>query len=150
MNREQAVRECIFKLLDGQLVYEATVIPVWDAKLDWEDDDASLYVIIEGQSATNISTFPAMYKWDCRIGLSIVSRQYDGVSRDTVDYVNEQIEFLLYNALQNGIIYDNFQFSNFALDSANSDAFTLNQTTSQVSKDLMFKIEVSRIKDYSN
>lgn len=142
MNREQAIRMNIYTLLDELLTYDSAVIPIWDAKL--EDEDSILYVIIEGQSAVVINKFPSQKTWDCNINLSIVSRQHNGVSRDIVDNVAEQIEDRLYAGLYDGALYENWQFSNFVLERTNSNAFELSKTMSEVSKDLIFKIEASK------
>lgn len=142
MNREHAIRICIFDLLNGTLTYEGTEVPVWDAKL--ESEDSNLYVIIEGQSGITINKYPQQKTWDCNINLSIVSRQHNGVSRDTVDDVAEQIETILYAALEGGTIYQGWQFTNFVLERTSSNAFTLGHSMSEVSKDLTFKIEATK------
>lgn len=142
MNRERAIRIRIYELLNENLSFEDSPVPVWDAKL--EDEDSSLYVIIEGQSGRIIQKYPHQKTWDCNINLSIVSRQHNTVSRDLVDDVAEQIENLLYAGLYDGAVYEGWQFSNFVLESTNSNAFTLGKSMSEVSKDLIFKIEATK------
>ncbi len=145
MNREKVIRLYIHGLLNGTLAYNATTIPVWDSKLE---DKTNIYVIIEEQSANVIQKFPQQMAWECSINLFIVSKQQDTVSRDVVDDIAEQIETIVYNALQNGVVTNGWQLNNMALASTEHSMFELLHSKMQVSKTMTFRLEANKTTSY--
>lgn len=93
MNKDTAIRKSVFDALDGNLTYNSIDVPVYDSKLSG-DDGVDVYVIITNQDGQYAGNF-IQQAWISTISMTIISVQIDGISKDIVDNVEEQIHNII-------------------------------------------------------
>jgi hypothetical protein len=145
MNREKAIRLLYFNLLFEQVTYELGIVSVWDEKA--EDDTNNIYILLENQSATNAGNF-SQNAWECDIDIRMVAKQQDGVTKDITDDVAEQVEGILYRALQRGAETNGYQITNFVLQNLDYDTFSLTSTRSEINVTYTFRQTVTKTTNY--
>lgn len=145
MTREKAIRLKIYELLNGNVSYESSPVPVHDAVL--QDDENNSYILLTLQRASNKSNFH-QDTWDCEQDIEIYSKQMQSVSKDVVDDIAEQVETLIYQSLRSGVNYNGWQINNVMLSTTENNAFMLSETKSIVSKFMTFRLTATKISSY--
>lgn len=142
MNREKAIRYKFYQLLTGtDITYDSGLISVWDEKA--EDTTNNVYILFRDQSAERQRNYCAI--WDCTLELAIVNKQPDTISKDTTDDVSEQVEDLLTLGLIDGVEYEGWQFTNFALESTNYSGLILAGTDTEIEKTMTFTLTATKL-----
>src|SRR4051812_7849446 len=95
MNREKAVREGFYQVLNGMVVdlpgEGPLAIPVYSNK---NESDESVYVLITNQFGQNRSDMSA-YRWKENITIEVYHLQQNSANYDFVDVISDKIEELV-------------------------------------------------------
>lgn len=136
----KAVRLAFWDRLNGNLNIHDTNVPVSERKLN---ESAIYYVLLSSQSSTPDETKQG---FDCEatITLIIVHKQNHSVTSDDVDDIAHQIFTLLRPTPATNTLTApaNWQFLNLRKEVDRTDEMRLNQTTTEVSRIIVFGLRV--------
>lgn len=131
----------IFAVIDGQITYNATPVPVYDEKI-YTSESPDLYILLSTQQETPAGDQnDCMFIRDSFIDIEIIRRTGSEVSKDAIDDVSDQLyQLLLPSQGGAGFTVSGFQVSDPRLVTANSQNVTLSQTQSVLRKICKFAV----------
>jgi len=154
MNREKAVREGFYQVLQNMIVdlpgEGPLAVPVYSNK---NESDELVYVLITNQFGQNRSDM-AVYRWKENITIEIYHIQQNSANYDYVDAISEKIESLIlpaqpiYGAPDSLLVaQQGWDFKNVQLESAQSYPLNFGQNTAEtvVYKQWVFSLLISKI-----
>lgn len=140
----QPLRTALYQLLNGQLTYEATDVPVFDGKVK-KGSDNNYYVLIGNTSSIDNSTFG---NWSRKMQtiVDIVTKTTDTATTDIADNIAGQVLALLMpDPSSNGLSQGNFQYLNVFLVADRYLELQLNPTTIMLRRLLTISITANQI-----
>lgn len=87
-------RKAVYEALNGNLTFDAAIVPVFDEKVIQAEGN-SQYVILQSQSNTQQNTFSS-FNTDTTLIIQVVAKSWDGVSKDPIDDISNQILQILF------------------------------------------------------
>lgn len=129
----------IFAVIDGQITYNAVVVPVYDEKV-FTGAVPDLYILLSTQQES-----PTGDQNDCElirdsfIDIEIIRKTGSEVSKDTIDDVSDQLyQLIIPSQGVAGFTVAGFQISNPRMVSALTQNVTLTETESVLRKIVRF------------
>lgn len=141
---KQCVRTAFFQALTGELSYNTVAVPIVDGLKD--PSDATLYVILAGQSGAQKNTFTGWASEES-IDLDIISKTDSRGAKEPLDQVAGQILAIICPAVdRSGIVpQPGLQIINVRLDGDRELALSLNSSNTVTRRLLTFKMLVAQI-----
>lgn len=90
-----AIRKGYFDIINQQVMYNASIIPLVDEKLDAQVTEHTLYMIIDGQEERTVDN-KSRYATEIDLMITIVNRRQATNSKTAVEDVAKQILHLLF------------------------------------------------------
>jgi hypothetical protein len=130
----KAFRMAVYDALNGNLVdLGGNDVEVSDGKA--EDVATNTYVLLTTETGNQIANF-SLFLHDSSILLQVVTKTFDTISKDELDYVSDQItDILLPGAATDGLVQQaGFQINCLQAQSVNSSEVNLVNAKTEVSK----------------
>lgn len=91
----QKIRKAYYEALTGNLVYESSVIPVVDEKLDVNITEHDIYVLMQAQNEVDRNN-KSFWARECDLSMRIVNQRKATNEKEVVEDVSNQILTILF------------------------------------------------------